>query len=58
MTYRNFIDFLLVPTVVYEPEYPRTEKVRILYVIEKFFAFAGLWTVLVSPFSSKSLRIF
>jgi sterol O-acyltransferase len=26
VTFPNFIDFLLVPTLVYELEYPRTEK--------------------------------
>jgi len=46
VSFYNYVDFLLVPTLVYEPEYPRTERIRPTYVAEKFASFAGLWTVL------------
>ena len=42
----NFIDFLLVPTLVYEPSYPRTDRVRFGYLIEKAICFIGAATLL------------
>ena len=38
VTYANFIDYLLVPTLVYELEFPRTKEIRLLYVLEKVLA--------------------
>ncbi|KAI8922735.1 MBOAT, membrane-bound O-acyltransferase family-domain-containing protein [Entophlyctis helioformis] len=38
ITFYNFFDYLLVPTLVYELEYPRTEKFRPLYFLEKVVA--------------------
>jgi len=46
VTFMNYLDFLLVPTLVYEQEYPRTQNIRIGYFIEKLFSFIGLWAVL------------
>lgn len=37
----NFFDFMLVPTLVYELEYPRTHAIRPMYVIEKTLATLG-----------------
>ena len=34
----NFVDYLLVPTLVYEVSYPRKDKFRILYFIERVLA--------------------
>ncbi|KZV94583.1 MBOAT-domain-containing protein [Exidia glandulosa HHB12029] len=45
----NFVDYQLIPTLVYELEYPRTPRIRPLYVLEKtvatFGTFALLYTV-------------
>lgn len=41
LTYANYIDYLLVPTLVYELEYPRTSSIRPLYVVEKTLATFG-----------------
>ncbi len=32
---KNFVDYMLVPTLVYDLEYPRSEKFRLLYFLEK-----------------------
>ncbi|KAF9563111.1 hypothetical protein CPC08DRAFT_721820 [Agrocybe pediades] len=49
ITWKNFAVYQLIPTLVYELEYPRTEKMRPLYVFEKtvatFGTFALLYTV-------------
>ncbi|CCM02576.1 uncharacterized protein FIBRA_04679 [Fibroporia radiculosa] len=46
---KNFVVYMLVPTLVYELEYPRTDRIRPLYVFEKtvatFGTFALLYTV-------------
>jgi sterol O-acyltransferase len=45
----NFADYQLIPTLVYELEYPRTERIRPVYLLEKtiatFGSFALLYTV-------------
>ncbi|CAG8566759.1 4983_t:CDS:2, partial [Gigaspora rosea] len=46
ITFMNFVDFLLVPTLVYELEYPRTEKIRPSYVFEKIVATFGTFFLL------------
>ncbi|GAA6015089.1 hypothetical protein JCM11491_001656 [Sporobolomyces phaffii] len=43
----NFIDYLLIPTLVYELEYPRTKTIRPLYILEKTAATFGTFTLLV-----------
>ncbi|KAK7687832.1 hypothetical protein QCA50_009051 [Cerrena zonata] len=49
VTWKNFAVYMLIPTLVYELEYPRTERIRPLYVFEKvvatFGTFALLYTV-------------
>ncbi|GLB41942.1 putative sterol O-acyltransferase [Lyophyllum shimeji] len=49
ITIKNFADYMLVPTLVYELEYPRTDRIRPIYVFEKtvatFGTFALLYTV-------------
>ncbi|TPX42209.1 hypothetical protein SeLEV6574_g05707 [Synchytrium endobioticum] len=42
----NFIDYMLIPTLVYELEYPRTQKIRPLYVLEKSLATLGTFSLL------------
>ncbi|GJE91227.1 MBOAT, membrane-bound O-acyltransferase family-domain-containing protein [Phanerochaete sordida] len=46
---KNFATYMIVPTLVYEMEYPRTDRIRPLYVFEKtvatFGTFALLYTV-------------
>ncbi|KAJ3410497.1 hypothetical protein HDV05_003687 [Chytridiales sp. JEL 0842] len=41
ITLLNFVDYMLVPTLVYEMEYPRTPKFRPLYFLEKCLATIG-----------------
>ncbi|KAF8892249.1 MBOAT, membrane-bound O-acyltransferase family-domain-containing protein [Infundibulicybe gibba] len=49
ITFKNFAVYQLIPTLVYELEYPRTEKIRPGYLFEKtvatFGTFALLYTV-------------
>ena len=47
LTYYNFFDFLAVPTLVYELEYPRTKIIRPMYVLEKTGALFGTFGVLI-----------
>lgn len=51
VTLGNFLDYLLIPTLVYELEYPRTEKVRLWYVIEKTLATFGTFYILCGSLS-------
>jgi sterol O-acyltransferase len=46
LTFANYIDYLAVPTLVYWMEYPRTEKIRPLYVFEKTAATLGTMLLL------------
>lgn len=41
LTLRNYIDYLLVPSLVYDIVYPRTERIRWWYVLEKTLATLG-----------------
>ncbi|KAK4047749.1 Sterol O-acyltransferase 2 (Sterol-ester synthase 2) [Microbotryomycetes sp. JL201] len=45
--YINFLDYLLVPTLVYHLEYPRTNSIRPLYVVEKVLALFGTFSILI-----------
>ncbi|KAE9386037.1 hypothetical protein BT96DRAFT_960654 [Gymnopus androsaceus JB14] len=49
ITFSNFALYMLIPTLVYDLEYPRTNRIRPLYVFEKtvatFGTFALLYTV-------------
>lgn len=45
VTVANFWDFQLVPTLVYQLQYPRTERVRPLYVLERILATFGTFLV-------------
>ncbi|KAI0358051.1 MBOAT-domain-containing protein [Trametes cingulata] len=46
VTVRDFAWYQLTPTLVYELEYPRTERIRPLYVFEKTAAFFGTFALL------------
>ncbi|EST07172.1 Membrane bound O-acyl transferase, MBOAT [Kalmanozyma brasiliensis GHG001] len=46
VTYSNFWDYLLVPTLVYELSYPRLKTIRPLYVLEKTLATFGTFLVI------------
>ncbi|KAI8869148.1 hypothetical protein GQ42DRAFT_179498 [Ramicandelaber brevisporus] len=46
VTFANFADFVLIPTLVYELAYPRTRGIRPGYVVEKLFGIAGILTCL------------
>ncbi|KAF9932304.1 hypothetical protein BGZ67_004828 [Mortierella alpina] len=46
VTIANFVDYLIVPSLIYELQYPRTNKIRPLYVFEKSVATLGTFTLL------------
>ena len=46
VTLLNFLDYLRLPTLVYELDYPRTSSIRPLYVIEKTLATFGTFSLL------------
>ncbi|KAI0255918.1 MBOAT, membrane-bound O-acyltransferase family-domain-containing protein [Lactifluus subvellereus] len=46
ITFKNFAVYQLIPTLVYELEYPRTKKIRPLYVFEKTVATFGTFALL------------
>ncbi|CAO0799819.1 unnamed protein product [Mucor circinelloides] len=46
VTIANFLDYLLVPSLVYWMEYPRTDKIRVWYVFEKTTATLGSFLML------------
>ncbi|KAA1470302.1 MBOAT-domain-containing protein [Dentipellis sp. KUC8613] len=49
ITFKNFAVYQLIPTLVYELEYPRTNRIRPMYIFEKtvatFGTFALLYTI-------------
>ncbi|KAH8926453.1 hypothetical protein BT69DRAFT_1259288 [Atractiella rhizophila] len=47
ITMLNFVDYLLVPTLVYELEYPRTNRIRPVYVFEKVLATFGTFSLII-----------
>ncbi|RDB20828.1 Sterol O-acyltransferase 2 [Hypsizygus marmoreus] len=60
ITLKNFAVYQLIPTLVYELEYPRTDRIRPIYVFEKtvatFGTFALLYTVtetFILPYTPK-----
>ncbi|KAF8977257.1 hypothetical protein BGZ46_007524 [Entomortierella lignicola] len=46
VTVANFLDYLIVPTLIYELKYPRTNRIRPKYVFEKVVATFGTFTLL------------
>ncbi|KAG7445002.1 uncharacterized protein BT62DRAFT_970207 [Guyanagaster necrorhizus] len=48
ITFKNFSVYQLIPTLVYELEYPRTDKIRPLYIFEKTTATFGTFALLYS----------
>jgi sterol O-acyltransferase len=46
VTMKNFAVYQLIPTLVYELEYPRTDRIRPLYVFEKTVATFGTFALL------------
>jgi sterol O-acyltransferase len=46
VTYRNFAVYQLIPTLVYDLEYPRTDRIRPMYIFEKTVAFMGSFALL------------
>jgi sterol O-acyltransferase len=48
LTICNFADFISLPTLVYELEYPRTEKIDWFYVAEKTAATFGIIVVMIA----------
>ncbi|KAJ5503092.1 hypothetical protein N7463_005966 [Penicillium fimorum] len=48
LTIRNICDFMTLPTLVYELEYPRTKKIDWLYVAEKTLATFSIIVVMIA----------
>ncbi|KAF9224002.1 sterol O-acyltransferase [Gyrodon lividus] len=46
LTWKNFCTYMLIPTLVYELQYPRTDRIRPEYVFEKTVAFMGSFALL------------
>ncbi|KAK4689379.1 sterol O-acyltransferase, partial [Tremellales sp. Uapishka_1] len=46
VSYFHFFDYLLIPTLVYQLEYPRTKTMRPLYVFEKILATFGTFSLI------------
>ncbi|KAG8870642.1 hypothetical protein FRC20_011520 [Serendipita sp. 405] len=46
LTWANYVDYQFLPTLVYEIEYPRTDRIRPLYVLEKTVATFGTFFLL------------
>ncbi|RUS33399.1 hypothetical protein BC938DRAFT_471890 [Jimgerdemannia flammicorona] len=46
VTFVNYFDYLLVPSLVYQLEYPRTDRIRPWYVFEKSVATLGTFLLL------------
>jgi len=46
VSYRNFIEFMFFPTLVYQLEYPRTTTRRPLYILEKVLATFGTFSLI------------
>ncbi|EPZ34196.1 hypothetical protein ROZALSC1DRAFT_27773 [Rozella allomycis CSF55] len=46
VSFSNFLYFLMAPTLVYQLEYPRTDRIRKSYVFEKIFGGLALFGVL------------
>ncbi|KAF9099548.1 hypothetical protein BGX23_001189 [Mortierella sp. AD031] len=46
VTVANYVDYLIVPSLIYELQYPRTSRIRPLYVFEKSVATLGTFTLL------------
>ncbi|KAK2463537.1 hypothetical protein APHAL10511_004288 [Amanita phalloides] len=58
ISWKDYAQYLIIPTLVYEMEYPRTDRIRPLYIFEKtvatFGTFALLYTVterLIIPYT-------
>ncbi|KAG8221011.1 major facilitator superfamily domain-containing protein [Butyriboletus roseoflavus] len=46
LTWKHFCTYMMIPTLVYELEYPRTDRIRPEYVFEKTVAFMGSFALL------------
>jgi len=60
VTYAHFLDYLFIPTLVYQLEYPRTNTMRPLVVVEKVVATLGTFSLIylitehyIMPFTPK-----
>ncbi|SCU92982.1 LAFA_0F14048g1_1 [Lachancea sp. 'fantastica'] len=47
INFKNFFEYSMFPTLVYQVEYPRTEKIRWSYVFEKLCAIFGVILVMM-----------
>ncbi|KAJ1973192.1 Sterol O-acyltransferase 2 (Sterol-ester synthase 2) [Dimargaris xerosporica] len=57
VTLGNFVDYLLVPALVYELHYPRIDKIRLGYLAEKVCATFGVFTLLCVTFEDYIIPI-
>lgn len=47
ITFRNYFAYSMFPTLIYQIEYPRTERIRKNYVIKKLAATFGVFFILI-----------
>ncbi|KAK9448673.1 MBOAT, membrane-bound O-acyltransferase family-domain-containing protein [Limtongia smithiae] len=47
LTMYNFFDYMMMPTLLYELEYPRTQRIRWGYVFEKLAAIFGVFFLMI-----------
>ncbi|KAJ3086289.1 hypothetical protein HK102_013327 [Quaeritorhiza haematococci] len=57
LTILNFLDYMLVPTLVYEIAYPRTDKFRPFYFFEKFAGVLGTFFLMYLTFEHYILPV-
>ncbi|KAK9457411.1 MBOAT, membrane-bound O-acyltransferase family-domain-containing protein [Dipodascopsis uninucleata] len=48
VTLANFFDFMMLPTIVYDLEYPRTKRIRWGYFFEKVAAIFGVFFLMIT----------
>jgi sterol O-acyltransferase len=57
LTLSNFIYFLMAPTLLYEPSYPRTPKIRWSYVMDRSAGLMAVFTLLYATIDSMIMPI-
>ncbi|KAI8819801.1 hypothetical protein BJ741DRAFT_683541, partial [Chytriomyces cf. hyalinus JEL632] len=48
LTFLNFVDYMVIPTLVYEIEYPRTKAFRPIFFLEKVLGTFGIFLLLMN----------
>lgn len=51
LTVHNFVDFLLVPTLIYQPVYPRTPRIRKAFILDRILGIGAIFFMLYAIIS-------